>query len=154
MQVSLAHHIASGMSIAAASRLSGYADINGAAAALSLPAVQSAIRQRLDALLLQDAAFARKTLRRMVGSTKLDAKTRRQAAVDLLSRGGFVAPKAKESAAGNRSSLSELTPHELRAVLAEAQRALSDRAPIIDGESQRIAPDPAPDDNKLAELLG
>jgi len=153
----LATELALGKSINAASKLAGYANPEAGREALSLPAVQSALRQRVDELLLIDAAYARRILRRIAQGTKTDPKLKRQAAVDLMSRGGFVPPKAPEPANKLPGTLSELTPAQLRALVDAGQRALADRAaPIIEGEAIRAndAPLRATTPPDIADLLG
>jgi type II secretory pathway pseudopilin PulG len=150
--------IANGATIKAASKTAGYSNLGAAYSALAVPAVQTAIRQRVEELLLVDAAYARRVLRRLARSNKTEPKLRRQAAVDLLSRGGFVPPKARDGASNAAATLSEMTPAQLRALVDAGQRALSDRAaPIIDGQAVEIEDSaPVSDDisPELAELLG
>jgi hypothetical protein len=114
------------------------------------------LRQRVDELLLIDAAYARRILRRIAQGAKTDPKLKRQAAVDLMSRGGFVPPKAPEPANKLPGTLSELTPAQLRALVDAGQRALADRAPVIEGEAIRAndAPLRANPPPGIADLLG
>lgn len=153
----LAIELASGKSFRAASKLAGYADENAGRVAFALPAVMAATRQRIEELLLADAAYGRRVLRRIAQGAKTDPKLKRQAAVDLMSRGGFVPPKAKDAASNIAATLSEMSPTQLRAVVEAGQRALADRAaPVIDGEAERVgnAPQRDPNRDKLVELLG
>jgi len=152
----LAVEIAAGRTMEAASQLAGYADPMMGYDALSLPAVEAFVHKRIQQHLTVDAAQARRHLRRVMRGTKQDAKLRAAAAKDLLSRGGFVPPKAREATSGVAGTLSELTPAQLRALVDAGQRALADRAPVIEGETIRAdnAPETANTQPNIAELLG
>jgi DNA-binding CsgD family transcriptional regulator len=118
------------------------------------PSVTAAVRIFIERQLVSDAGAARAVLRQLLDDPTVNGRVRADCARILLDRGGFVPPKAKERE-GDDIALSEMNPDQLRSYVARAQRELADRAkPVIDVRPADSAPQRAPGDSDLSDLLG
>jgi DNA-binding CsgD family transcriptional regulator len=116
--------------------------------------VVAALRILLERQLVSDAHAARVVLRQMLDDPETNGRVRADCARILLDRAGFVPPKAKERE-GDDVALSEMGPDQLRSFVARAQRELADRAkPVINVAPADSAPQRAPGDSDLSDLLG
>lgn len=128
-------HIARGHDYATVSRLTGLSH-NQVRWAATSPQFQAALRLKISAELLTDAAVSRRLLRNVVVDRKSATKDRIQAARILTGLGGFVPPKATEQGKAPTSP-AEMTSEQLRSQVEEIERELSQRAePVTPVEPQ------------------
>ena len=110
-----ARHVVDGVPIQRAYVLAGYKpDPSNAHKMMRHPAVSQAIRAEMTRRLQdEDAPAARKLLRRFLEDEQCDKKLRVDCAKTLLSRGGYVDPKAIEAPAPGTKEPSEMSGKEL-----------------------------------------
>lgn len=106
------------------------------------PLVSAAIRAELTRRLQdEDAPAARKLLRRFLEDEEADKKLRVDCAKTLLSRGGYVEPKAIEAPAPGTKDPSEMSGQELDAMIDRMRTELRQReTKAIDITPQAIDP--------------
>lgn len=124
-------------------RLAGYTVSQPNASALAhSPLVSAAIRAEMTRRLQdEDAPAARKLLRRFLEDEQCDKKLRVDCAKTLLSRGGYVEPKAIEAPAPGTKDPSEMTGAELDQMIDRMRTELRQReTKAIDITPQPIDP--------------
>lgn len=130
-------HIARGHDYATVGKLIGLT-LNQVRWAATSPQFQAALRLKISAELLTDAAVSRRLLRKVVIDRKSATKDRIQAARILTGLGGFVPPKAAEQGKAPTSP-AEMTSEQLRSQVEEIERELSQRAePVTPSETQLV----------------
>jgi phage terminase small subunit len=122
----------SGVSHEQAATLAGYAENSGYAVSRS-PAVRAAIHEAVaHQLVTRSAPLALKVLNDIAADETAPKGVRVDAARTLLDRAGYVAPRASEAVKGEKP-LSERTPEELRAFIAQLESTLADKAKVVHG---------------------
>jgi len=95
----------------------------------ALPEVQRAIAEGLSRRLITEGApLAYSVLVKFARDETVSPRVRADSAKTLLDRAGFVPPKASEPVDASRKDLTEMTPDELRAVIAAAEARLAQEA--------------------------
>ena len=114
-QAAFARYLVDGRHYLEAYRLAGYTGGQPQASFLTRhPAVSAAIKAEMTRRLQdEDAPAARKLLRRFVDDEQCDKKLRVDCAKTLLSRGGYVEPKAADPVAPGTKEPSEMSGKEL-----------------------------------------
>ena len=138
-----AYHVVDGVPIQRAYELAGYKpDASNAYKLTKHPAVSAAIRAEMTRRLQdEDAPAARKVLRMFLDDETCDKKLRVDCAKTLLSRGGYVEPKAIEAPAPGTKDPSEMTGAELDAMIDRMRNELRQReTKAIDITPQAIDP--------------
>lgn len=128
-QSAFARHIVDGYHYLEAYKRAGYTGDQPAASRLTRhPAVSAAIRAEMTRRLQdEDAPAARKLLRRFLEDEQCDKKLRVDCAKTLLSRGGYVEPKAIEAPAPGTKDPSEMTGAELDQMIDRMRTELRQR---------------------------
>ena len=141
-QSSFVRYLVDGRHYLEAYKLAGYTGTQPAASQLAhSPLVSAAIRAEMTRRLQdEDAPAARKLLRRFLEDEEADKKLRVDCAKTLLSRGGYVEPKATEAPAPGTKDPSEMTGSELDAMIDRLRTELRQR------ESKAIDITPQPID--------
>jgi uncharacterized protein (UPF0147 family) len=131
-QEALVRAISSGLTMREASEASGYS-VTNTYNALSSPIVRAAIQTSLSNMLQTRAApMALHVLIEITEDKTAPKGVRVDAARTLLDRAGYVAPRARE-ATKDEKPLSERTPEELRAFIAQLESTLADKAKPVHG---------------------
>lgn len=135
-------YVVDGIPIQKAYALAGYKPDHANAYKLAKhPGVSAAIRAEMTRRLQdEDAPAARKLLRRFLEDEECDKKLRVDCAKTLLSRGGYVEPKAIEAPAPGTKDPSEMTGAELDQMIDRMRTELRQR------ESKAIDITPQPVD--------
>lgn len=122
-------HVVDGVPIQKAYELAGYKpDPSNGYKLLRHPLVSAAIRAEMTRRLQdEDAPAARKLLRRFLEDEQCDKKLRVDCAKTLLSRGGYVEPKAIEAPAPGTKDPSEMSGSELDAMIDRMRTELRQR---------------------------
>lgn len=122
-------HLVDGVHYAKAYELAGYsADQANAYHLYRHPGVSAAIRAEMTRRLQdEDAPAARKLLRRFLEDEEADKKLRVDCAKTLLSRGGYVEPKAIEAPAPGTKDPSEMSGQELDQMIDRMRTELRQR---------------------------
>mgnify|MGYP000870139300 CR=1 FL=1 len=141
-QAAFARYLVDGRHYLEAYKLAGYTGPQPVASRLTRhPAVSAAIRAEMVRRLQdEDAPAARKLLRRFLEDEQCDKKLRVDCAKTLLSRGGYVEPKAAEPAAPGTKEPSEMSGKELDDMIDRLRTELRQR------ESKAIDITPQPVD--------
>lgn len=141
-QAAFARYLVDGRHYLEAYRLAGYTGGQPQASFLTRhPAVSAAIKAEMTRRLQdEDAPAARKLLRRFLEDEQCDKKLRVDCAKTLLSRGGYVDPKAIEAPAPGTKDPSEMTGAELDQMIDRMRTELRQR------ESKAIDITPQPVD--------
>ncbi len=128
-QVAFARYLVDGRHYLEAYKLAGYTGPQPSASALTRhPGVSAAIRAEMTRRLQdEDAPAARKLLRRFLEDEEADKKLRVDCAKTLLSRGGYVEPKAIEAPAPGTKDPSEMTGAELDQMIDRMRTELRQR---------------------------
>ena len=128
-QAAFARYLVDGRHYLEAYRLAGYTGGQPQASFLTRhPAVSAAIKAEMTRRLQdEDAPAARKLLRRFLEDEEADKKLRVDCAKTLLSRGGYVEPKAIEAPAPGTKDPSEMTGAELDQMIDRLRTELRQR---------------------------
>ena len=97
------------------------------------PKVLAAIEATVGGQIRAGAAAAIAYINKVVNDETLAPKLRVEAAKTILDRAGYLPPTRDERGQGD--TLSEMTPDQLRAFINDAERKLSDKATIINGDA-------------------
>lgn len=136
-------HLVDGVHYAKAYELAGYTPAQSNAYHLYRhPAVSAAIRAEMVRRLQdEDAPAARKLLRRFLEDEQCDKKLRVDCAKTLLSRGGYVEPKAADPVAPGTKEPSEMSGKELDDMIDRLRTELRQReGKAIDITPQALDP--------------
>lgn len=102
-----------------------------AAAALDNPDVCEALHVVLRNRLATLVPMALTVAANIARSEKIDPGVRLSAAKTILDRGGYTALELRTRAKAETKDLAEMSPDELRAMVEETERELSDRAKVV-----------------------
>lgn len=141
-QAAFARYLVDGRHYLEAYRLAGYTGGQPQASLLTRhPAVSAAIRAEMTRRLAEeDAPAARRLLRQFLDDADCDKKLRVDCAKTLLSRGGYVEPKAADPAVPGTKEPSEMSGKELDDMIDRLRTELRQR------ESKAIDVTPQPID--------
>lgn len=142
-QAAFVRYLVDGRHYLEAYKLAGYQGGQPQASHLQhMPVISAAIRAEMTRRLQdEDAPAARKLLRRFLEDEEADKKLRVDCAKTLLSRGGYVEPKAIEAPAPGTKDPSEMSGSELDAMIDRMRTELRQReAKAIDITPQPLDP--------------